>query len=116
MTSPRELPGVTTVEATQRLQKSLMQLGRTVGSLPLPPPPAERLPIGSKVEIVPHQRDSSWPGGVGEIIEICPDSGGYMVRHSTRGGPIALGWCWDEVRPARPWWKRLWQPKPPREA
>lgn len=79
-------------------------------------PPADRLPIGSRVEIIPHQRDSSWPGGVGVIVEIKPEFGGYLVRHPSPGPnkTIDLGWCWDEVTPARPWWRRWLRRRYPR--
>lgn len=73
---------------------------------------AGALPVGTKVEIVPHQPDSTWPGGVGTIVEICPQQGGYLVQHPAG----TCGWCWDEVVRARPWWKRLLSKHPKREA
>lgn len=73
-------------------------------------------PVGTKVEIVPHDADSTWPGGVGTIVEICPDKGGYWVEHTMPDGRVQkFGWCWDEVRVARPWWKRLLAKHPKRE-
>lgn len=64
----------------------------------------ERYKEGTKVEIVPRGRKPSWPGGVGTVVHVSEEYGGYTVRQQDGK---THNWCWDEVVPARSWWSRL---------